>query len=143
MLIGLYPSILENDNSLTLPKDFLEDYKEGFCVSRGFDQNVMVLTMDAFDAIYERAITLNLADPVVRLLLRMIFSSAQLAEVDGNGRISIPEALKEYAGLEQDVTIVGQGDYVELWSQSNWKLQEERLMNLEPDQFSTLHISTQ
>jgi len=103
----------------------------------------MVLTMDAFDSIYERAITLNLADPVVRLLLRLIFSSAQLAEVDGDGRISIPKTLKEYANLEQNVMIVGQGDYVELWSHSNWKLQEERLMNLEPDQFSTLHISTQ
>jgi len=143
LLIGLYPSILENDNHLVLPNEFLEDYKEGFCVSRGFDRNVMVLTMDAFDAIYERAITLNLADPVVRLLLRMILSSAQLAEIDANGRIAIPEALKEYANLEQEVTIVGQGDYVELWSRSNWKLQEERLMNLEPDQFSTLHISTQ
>jgi len=143
LLIGLYPSILENDNHLVLPNEFLEDYKEGFCISRGFDQNVMVLTMDAFDSIYERAITLNLADPVVRLLLRLIFSSAQLAEVDGDGRISIPKTLKEYANLEQNVMIVGQGDYVELWSHSNWKLQEERLMNLEPDQFSTLHISTQ
>jgi len=143
LLIGLYPSILENDNHLALPKEFLEDYKEGFCISRGFDQNVMVLTMDAFDSIYERAITLNLTDPVVRLLLRMIFSSAQLAEIDASGRISIPETLKEYANLERDVTIVGQGDYVELWSQSNWKLQKERLLNLEPDQFSTLHISTQ
>ena len=143
MLIGLYPSILEDDNRLTLPKEFLEDYKEGFCIARGFDQNVMVLTMDAFDAIYERAITLNLADPVVRLLLRMIFSSAQLAEVDENGMISISEKLRQYANLERDITIIGQGDYVELWSPDNWKLQEERLMNLEPDQFSTLHISTQ
>lgn len=143
MLIGLYPSILENDNRLALPKAFLEDYKEGFCVSRGFDQNVMVLTMDAFDAIYERAITFNLADPVVRLLLRMIFSSATLAEIDANGRITIPDTLKEYANLNREVTIVGQGDYIELWSQSNWKLQEERLLNLEPDQFSTLHLSTQ
>ena len=143
MLIGLYPSILENDNRLALPKEFLEDYKEGFCISRGFDQNIMVLTMDAFEAIYERCITLNLTDPVSRLLLRMILSSAQLAEIDESGSISIPEPLKELVNLEQELVIVGQGDYVELWSQSVWKLQEERLLNIEPDQFSTLHISTQ
>ena len=143
MLLGLYPSILETDNRLALPDEIHEDYQEGLYVTRGFDRNIMVLTMEAFESIYDRITTFNLADPVARLLLRMILSSAQKTELNPDGRIPIPESLKEYAALEQDVIIVGQGDFIEVWSPDAWTKQEEHLLNVEPDHFSTLHITTQ
>ena len=143
LLLGLYPSILETDNRLALPHETHEDYKEGLYITRGFDRNIMVLTMEAFESIYDRITSFNLADPVARLLLRMILSSAQKAEIEPDGRITVSESLKEFANLEKDVTIIGQGDYIELWSPQAWKLQEERLLNVEPNHFSTLQITTQ
>ena len=143
MLLGLYPSILETDNRLALPHETHEDYKEGLYITRGFDRNIMVLTMEAFESIYDRIITFNIADPVARLLLRMILGTAQRAEIEPDGKIPIPSSLREFANLERDVTIVGQGDFVELWSLDAWRVQEEKLLNVEPDHFSTLHITTQ
>jgi len=143
LLLGLYTSILETDNRLALPDEIQEDYKDGLYVTQGFDRNIMVLTMEAFESIYDRVITFNIADPVARLLLRMILGTAQRAELKSDGKIPIPEPLKKFANLERDVTIVGQGDFVELWSPYAWRMQEEKLLSVKPDHFSTLHITTQ
>jgi len=134
---------LETDNRIALPDGIQEDYQDGLYITRGFDRNIMVLTMDAFESIYDRITSLNIADPVARLLLRLILSTAQQVEIGSDGKIPIPEPLKEFANLEQDVIMVGQGDYLELWSPNAWKKQEEELSNVEPNHFSTLQITTQ
>jgi len=134
---------LETDNRIALPDGIQEDYQDGLYITRGFDRNIMVLTMDAFESIYDRITSLNIADPVARLLLRLILSTAQQVEIGSDGKIPIPEPLKEFANLERDVIMVGQGDYLELWSPNAWKKQEEELSNVEPNHFSTLQITTQ
>lgn len=143
MLLGLYPSILETDNRIALPEGIQEDYKDGLYITQGFDRNIMVLTMDAFEMIYDRITSLNISDPIARLLLRMILGTARMTALDNQGKIPIPEELKQFANLERDVILVGQGEYVELWSPDAWMMQKEQLSHVEPDRFSALHISTQ
>lgn len=143
MLLGLYTCILENDSHLVFPNEIREEYKDGLYITRGFDRNIMVLTLDAFETIYDRVTSLNIADPIARLLLRLILGTAQRAEIEADGKIPIPESLREFANLEWEVIIVGQGDFVELWSPGAWKIQEEQLLNVEPNHFSTLNITTQ
>ena len=142
MLLGLYTSILETDNRLILPDDVRVAYKDGLYITQGFDRNIMVLTMQAFEAIYNRIMTFNLADPLARLLLRMVLGSAHKMEVGSNGEIFIPSPLKEFGAIDQNVVIVGQGDFIELWSPETWKEQVQRLLAAEADRFSTLNLST-
>ena len=141
MLLGLYSSILEDKNQLVLPDGFKEEYKDGIYITRGFDRNIMALTLSAFESIYERVMSLNLADPVVRLLLRMVLGNAYRAEITPDWKIDISDTLKEAADLEREVVLVGQGDFVELWSPDNWSKQEDKLINIEANQFSALNIS--
>ena len=142
MLLGLYTIILEPDNRLILPDDVRVAYKDGLYITQGFDRNIMVLTVQAFEAIYNRIMTFNLADPLARLLLRMILSSAHKMEVGRNGEIFVPSPLKEFGAIDQSVVIVGQGDFIELWSPETWKEQVQRLLAAEADRFSTLNLST-
>ena len=142
MLLGLYTSILEPDNRLILPDDVRVAYKDGLYITQGFDRNIMVLTIQAFEAIYNRIMTFNLADPLTRLLLRMLLSSAHKMEVGRNGDIFLPSPLKEFGAIDQNVVIVGQGDFIELWSPETWKEQVQRLLAAEADRFSTLNLST-
>ena len=142
MLLGLYTSILEHDNRLILPDDVRVAYKDGLYITQGFDRNIMVLTVQAFEAIYNRIMTFNLADPLARLLLRMILGSAHKMEVGRNGEIFLPSPLKEFGAIDQNVVIVGQGDFIELWSPETWKEQVQRLLAAEADRFSTLNLST-
>jgi len=142
LLLGLYTIILEPDNRLILPDDVRVAYKDGLYITQGFDRNIMVLTIQAFEAIYNRIMTFNLADPLARLLLRMLLSSAHKMEVGRNGDIFLPSPLKEFGAIDQNVVIVGQGDFIELWSPETWKEQVQRLVAAEADRFSTLNLST-
>jgi MraZ protein len=142
LLLGLYPSILETDNRLTLPDGVHDEYKDGLYITRGFDQNIMLLTMQAFEMIYDKVTSLNLTDPVARLLLRMMLSSAYQAESTSDGKITISDPLMQFANLGREAVLVGQGDFMELWSSDAWKKQEERLLNVDADQFAALDIAT-
>ncbi len=142
MLLGVYSSILEDKNRLVLPDRFKDEYKDGIYITRGFDRNIMALTLSAFESIYERVMSLNLADPVVRLLLRMVLGNAYRAEITSDWSIDISDILKGTADLEGEVILVGQGDFIELWSPENWSKQEEKMFNVEANQFATLNIAS-
>lgn len=142
MLLGLYTSILETDNRLILPEHFRGAYSDGLYLTQGFDRNLMVLTNHAFEAIYKRITSFNLADPVARLLLRMILGSAYQTDLGTNGDIHIPTPLKEFGALEREVVSVGQGDFIELWSPEAWDQQAKQILAAEANRFSTLNLST-
>lgn len=143
MLLGLYTNILETDDHLMLPDDFRSAYKDGLYLTQGFDRNIMVLTKSAFEVIYQRITSFNLADPVARLMLRMLLGSLQKLEVEANGSIRIPDKLKAFASIQQEVVAVGQGDFMELWSPEEWDRQEERFHEVTADRFASLMITTQ
>jgi MraZ protein len=144
LLLGLYSTILETGNRIELPKDYAEQFEDGLFITQGFDRNIMALTMDAFEEIYERVTSVNIADPLARLLLRMILSSAYRAEVGPDGTIQMSESLKKMARLEKDVVVVGQGDFIEIWSADTWEQQTEQLLAMEtdPGRFASLLITT-
>jgi MraZ protein len=127
-----------------LPADFKEHFKDGVYITQGFDRNLMVLTREAFEQIYTRVMTSNLADPLARLLMRMLLGNAYEAEIDDAGGIRIQQRLKDFASLAHDVILVGLGDYLELWSPEHWNKQEEQLSNVEANtsRFSSLVIVT-
>lgn len=144
MLIGLHTSILDTMNHLPMPAEFGDQFNDGLYITQGFDRNVMILTKSAFEKVYERVTSLNLADPLARILLRMILGTAYHTNIEPDGHIPIPGVLKEFAQLSDDVILIGLGDYVEVWSPELWAQQEEQLVNADANanRFSTLVIST-
>jgi len=141
LLIGLYTNILEN-NHFILPDQFRNAFAAGLYITPGFDRNIMMLTLGAFETIYNRITTLSLTDPAARLLLRMFLGSAYTAQMTSDGKIHIPDTLKATAKLEQEVVLVGQGDFIEIWSPEIWDAQARQLQNVEANQFSTLNLTT-
>lgn len=85
---------------------------------------------------------MNLTDPNVRELRRLLFSNAQKFTPDASGRILIPPFLREYMGLNGEIVLIGGGSYFELWSQNSWKEQSEQLKNAQKDgrYFSDLEL---
>ena len=58
-----------------------------------------------------------------RVRLRFFFSGASEVETDKQGRILIPQHLREYAGLEKDVMVIGASNRAEIWDKSKWDVQ--------------------
>jgi MraZ protein len=144
LLLGQHFTFLTDDYSLSFPSKFREILTDSIYVTKGFDRNLLILTTSAFETISQHISSLNIADPVARLLLRLIFGSACLVEIKAATQFYLPKNMVEFARLKEKVVIVGQGDYCEIWSQEHWLEQESQLLNVDENsrRFSNLNVTT-
>lgn len=135
--------MMDARNRITVPASFKAELTGGAYMTQGFDRNLQVLTASAFEQLYQQAAALNVADPLARLLLRLFLSSA-IELPQARTSIAIPDSLKEYAGLKENVLVIGQGDYFEIWAPEQWSQQEAELQNVEANaaRFASLTLGT-
>ncbi len=132
MFLGQYRHSIDSKGRLTIPSRFRELLlTEGAFVSQGFEQNLMVRTVPAFEELSKKVEALSQTVQNSRLLKRLIFSTAERVEVDKAGRILIPEFLRQSASLQNETVIVGAGDYFEIWAPEIWAKQEAELQDTE------------
>jgi MraZ protein len=81
---------------------------------------LLVYPRAAWDPIQARLMALSSFNPEIRSLQRLIVGFADDVDLDGNGRILVPPALRDYASLEHHVVLVGQGNKFELWDAARW-----------------------
>ncbi len=127
MFLGQFRHNFDTKGRLTIPARFRELLTDGAYVTQGFEQNLMVLTPPAFEAITRGVNQTSITNPTARDLKRLLFSTASRVEPDSNGRILIPQFLRELAGLDSEAFLVGVGDYFEIWAPTQW---EEKMSSL-------------
>ena len=144
MFLGKHHCRLDKDLRFSTPDRYLRYLTDETYITQGFDQNLWVLSNNAFQEIYKQLSQMNISDPLARLLFRLILGAATETELSDQEYLKIPNELREYAKIEKDVLLVGQGDYFEIWSPDIWSKQEEELNNMEMNtkRFSTFVIST-
>jgi MraZ protein len=144
LFLGKFSCTINTKNRFSAPSAFREELGDRAYLTQGFDRNLQVLTEGAFQEISRQIMSLNIADPMARMLLRIILGTAHELQKDGQSNLAIPEELKAFAGLHKDVILVGQGDYFEIWSPDLWAKQEAELSNAEVNagRFSALTIAT-
>ena len=143
MFLGHHFTQLKNSNRLPIRSDWKKLISSGVYLTQGFDQNILIMTPNTFQEIYARLAALNITDPLVRLLLRMFLGTANYIENVENETISLPQDLLGYANLESNVVVVGQGEYVEVWSSDLWQQQQAEMQDSQANaqRFSSLTIS--
>jgi MraZ protein len=143
LFLGKFSRTLDTKGRFSVPPAFRGPLAAGAYVTQGFDRNLQVLTTEAFQEIYRTVASLNIANPLARLLLRLILGSAHVSEVDSTGQLDIPEELKEFANLNGNVFLIGQGEYFEIWSPEAWDTQEAQIRDAESNaaRFSALTIT--
>ncbi len=144
MFLGQYTHSFDDKSRLTVPAKYRELISDGAFVVQGLDRNLMVMTPAAFEIIYQRIMAMNLTDPTARLLRRIILGNASQLDVDKSGRILLPQVLREFAGLDGEAILVGQGDYFEIWEPSLWQKQINQVQDVEANtqRFATLDLKT-
>jgi MraZ protein len=131
MFLGEYRHNLDSKDRLTIPAKYREELSNGVYFVQGFDNNLMAMNAMIFDKILHRLQALNIADPDVRLLNRRILGSATQVDVDKNGRVLIPEFLRQRVNLNCELVLVGQGAYFEIWSPEEYAKQEAAQLDTE------------
>lgn len=127
MFFGKWSLQLSETHELTLPADYKRAMSKIAYLTQGFDCNLYLLSQEAFSTLSSHVRSTSISDPLSRLLRRLFLGGAVEIAVDEQGRIQLPPELCEYAGLAKEIILVGQGDYLEIWSPSLWQEQEESL----------------
>lgn len=143
MFLGHTLSQLKHNNQLMLPANWRKMISGGVYLTQGFDQNLLVLTEGTFKGLYQQITSLNIADPLARLFSRMFLGKAVFLDLDKNGVFVIPSSLMDYANLNGELVLVGQGEYLEVWSPEQWDQQQGQINDAQANsqRFSTFTIS--
>ena len=118
MLIGQYQHNIDAKNRVIVPAKFREDLGERFYVTKGLDGCLFVLSEEGWKRLQDKIVAMPMSK--ARQLQRFFFSGAAEVEPDKQGRILIPQPLRDYASIEKDVTFIGTGDRAEIWSTEGW-----------------------
>lgn len=125
MFFGQFDHSIDDKGRLTIPALYRDLLDKGAYITRGFDENLMVIRVEDFESLYHKIKAMNITDPRARNLARMLFGSAAMLELDKAGRILIPQFLREAVKLDSAVKLIGLGTYFEIWSPENWSGKEE------------------
>jgi MraZ protein len=129
MFLGEYTHTIDDKGRLTIPARFRGALAAGLVVTRGFDQNLMIFPLDEWQDMAERIISRPLGDEDVRSFRRRIFSGAIDLSPDRQGRIVLPNYLREFAAIDGEVVVAGMYNYVEVWGVGAWRSVRENIEN--------------
>lgn len=127
LLTGEYRNTLDEKGRILFPAKlrnelFGESEKNILIVTQSFDRCLWLYTLEEWKALSFKI--METASPFSkqnRLVLRSLIAPAQEVELDKAGRLSIPQSLREYAGLSKDCIILGINRYMELWDSESYK----------------------
>lgn len=121
MFLGTYTPRLDAKGRLILPAKFRDQLEAGLVLTRGQERCLYVFTLEEFQRIHEELRSAPLSSKQARNYIRVFLSGASDEVPDKQGRITIPQNLRDYAGLGKELTVIGAGSRAEIWDSSAWE----------------------
>jgi MraZ protein len=120
VFLGEFEHTIDEKGRVAIPARFREDLGEGLVLTRGFDLCLQAFPRPIWQTVSKQVSSLSMGNADARALRRLLFSGAAEVEIDRQGRILIPQNLREYANLAEQVMITGMDTYFEIWSTERW-----------------------
>ena len=121
MFLGTYAPRLDEKGRIILPAKFAESLADGVVITRGQERCLYVYARDEFDRVHERIRQAPVTSRDARNYLRVFLSGAHDETPDKQRRVTIPQTLRTYAGLDRELAVLGVGDRVEIWDATAWE----------------------
>lgn len=118
--MGEFQHNFDTKGRIIVPSKFREELGERFVVTRGLDKCLFAYPMSEWAILEEKLKKLPLTKKDARAFTRFFFSGAVECEVDKQGRINIPQPLRNYAGLDKECVVIGVSNRIEFWASENW-----------------------
>lgn len=122
MFIGEYKHSIDEKGRLAIPAKFREDLASGAVVTRGLDASLFLFPKEEWGKLAEKLASLPLGQSNSRAFARLMLAGAMDVEVDKQGRIVLPEYLRQYAGMDKSVVVAGLYTRLELWDADKWEV---------------------
>ena len=120
MFFGTYTPKLDDKGRLFLPAKFRDDLAEGLVVTRGQERCLYVWPSAEFRSFTEQLRKAPVTNKSARTFMRMLFAGASAEIADKQGRVTLPQMLREYAGLTRECVVIGAFNRVEIWDSEAW-----------------------
>lgn len=122
MFLGEYSPNMTEGSRIALPKKLRYQINgDTVILSRGFEKCIFVYDKEDWIKEAQKQEESPISNKEMRDLKRYMYASASEADIDAQGRVVIPSALKEYAGIGKKATVIGAGDHFEIWEDGAWK----------------------
>ncbi len=121
MFIGEYSHSIDTKGRINMPSKFREKLGETFYVTKGLDNCLFVFPEFEWRVFEDKLKQLPLTNRNARAFVRLFFAGATECNLDKQGRVNIPQTLREHAAFDKDVVAIGVGTRIELWSNDNWE----------------------
>lgn len=121
MFSGEFEHSLDAKGRVIIPSRMREQLGDVFYITKGIEENLLIFSVQDWNEFYAKLNSLPLTNRNARGFKRHFLSGAVECEANAQGRILIPATLREYAGIDKDVTIIGNGNNVEIWDTKTWK----------------------
>lgn len=120
MFIGEFHHTLDDKGRLAVPVKFRAELAQGAVVTRGLDRSLFLYPKEEWEKLAAKIAALPLSQADTRAFARLMLAGAMDVDIDKSGRITIPEYLRQYAGLLKDAVVTGLYDRVEIWDEKAW-----------------------
>jgi MraZ protein len=120
MFLGTYAPKLDEKGRIILPAKFRDELAAGVVVTRGQEHCLYVYSSREFERVLEKVSQGPVTDRDTRDYQRGLLSGAIQELPDKQNRVTLPVILREYAGLDRDLTVIGAGNRAEIWDTEAW-----------------------
>jgi len=121
MFIGEYKHLIDNKGRVAVPSKFRSAFQGGIIVTRGLDHCLFIYEKSEWEIFAKKLIALPVAQSNSRAFVRLMLAGAMEVDIDAQGRILLPDYLREYANLKKQSVIAGLYSRIEIWDEANWQ----------------------
>ena len=120
VLLGTHTPKLDEKGRLILPAKFRDELGDGVVITRGQERCLYVFSSKEFSSVHEKIRQAPVTNEEARRYLRVFLSGASDETPDKQGRVLLPQLLREYANLSKELVIIGVGARAEIWDSKTW-----------------------
>jgi MraZ protein len=136
MFLGTHSPRLDEKGRLILPAKFRDELSDGLVLTKGQERCIYVFSQQEFEKVHEQMREAPISSRQARDYIRVFLSGASDEVPDKQGRVTIPPALRTYAGLDRELAVIGAGSRAEIWDATAWSdyLEEKETAFSETDE---------
>jgi len=120
MFIGEYNHNLDDKGRLAIPAKFRTILKKGAVVTKGLDNCLFLYSKEQFEIIAKKFAALPISQAKARAFSRHMLAGAMDVEFDNQGRITLPEYLRDFSELKKKIIVAGLYNHLEIWDEAAW-----------------------
>jgi len=143
MYRGISAINLDEKGRIALPTRYRDELDAVVVTIDTEETCLLMYPQSEWEDIEEKIAALPSFNPAARRVQRLLIGHATELNLDNNGRILLPQLLRDYAGLEKQIMLVGQGKKFEIWGASVWEMRRKEWLNASTTEAEALPVELQ